>query len=211
MRWLQKQGSSQVIKIDDVKDLEALYGAPAEASVVKVMDHVTPLYTQWIERSRLCILSTVGPEGTDASPRGDDGPVVRISDPKTLLLPDWRGNNRIDSLRNIVRDDRVSLMFFVLGSNNVVRVNGTAIVTTDDAAIGRFEREGKSPRSIIVVTIREIYSQCARALMRAAAWSGHDHSDGLPTIGELLAEAKEGFDAQSYDTAWAGRAKQTMW
>ena len=116
---------------------------------------------------RLCVLSTVGPEGTDGSPRGDDGPVVRIADEKTLLMPDWRGNNRADSLRNMVRDGRVSLMFMVPGSNNVVRVNGTAVLSIAKDLLTRFSDKGRRPRSVIVVTIGEIYSQCARALMRA--------------------------------------------
>ncbi len=103
-------------EIGDIAALEALYAdAPGERAQTKVRSHVTPLYARWIAASRFCILSSVGPEGTDASPRGDDGPVARLLDPGTLALPDWRGNNRIDSLRNIVRDGRVSLMFLVPG------------------------------------------------------------------------------------------------
>ena len=197
--------------MNDVKELEDLYGTPGEASILKVMDHVTPLYRKWIDQSRLCILSTVGPDGTDGSPRGDDGPVVQLADPKTILLPDWRGNNRMDSLRNIVADGRVSLMFMVAGSNNVVRVNGSAIVTTDADVLARFDQRGKGPRSVVVITVGEIYSQCARALMRPATWSGQDHSAGLPSVGDLLAEAKTGFDAEAYDANWADRANETMW
>lgn len=115
-----------MIYLDKTDALDALYGAPGEASIVKVMDRLTPCYRDWIAASRFCVLTTVGPEGTDGSPRGDDGPVVLELDEKHLALPDWRGNERIDSLRNIVRDGRVSLMFMVPGSNNVVRVNGTA-------------------------------------------------------------------------------------
>ena len=198
-------------KIEDIAQLEALYGAPGKASVVKVVDHVTPHYTIWISAARLCILSTVGPDGTDASPRGDDGPVVRISDPETLLLPDWRGNNRMDSLRNIVSDGRVSLMFLVVGSNNVVRVNGTAIVTTDTEMLQGFEVNGKHPRSVVVITVSEVYSQCARALMRAQTWAGRSDSAELPSVGEFLAEAEAGFDAAGYDAAWGARASDTMW
>lgn len=124
--------------IRDVDALEKIYGLPAEASIVKVADHITSEYAQWIAASRLCILSTVGPDGTDGSPRGDDGAVVTIADSKTLLMPDWRGNNRTDSLRNIVQDGRVSLMFMVQGSNNVTRVNGTAVVSVNADQIARF-------------------------------------------------------------------------
>lgn len=198
--------------LDDIVALEALYGKPGAASLRKVVDRVTPLYRQWIMASRLCMLGTVGPEGTDTSPRGDDGPVVLELDDKHLALPDWRGSNRLDSLRNIVRDPRVSLMFLVPGSNNVVRVNGTARVTADDALRARFEKHGKQPATVIVVQIDEIYSQCARALMRARTWGGGDESGALPTIGALLAEASSGeIGGESYDAEWGARAAKTMW
>jgi hypothetical protein len=197
--------------IDDIAALEALYGTPAEASLLKVTDRLIPSYRAWIERSRFCVISTVGPEGTDASPRGDLDPVVTIEDERTLLLPDWRGNNRMDTLRNIVRDGRLSLMFLVPGSTSVVRVNGTAVVSVDPALTGRFEQKGRHPRSVIVVTTGEVYFQCARALMRAALWAGEDLSAGLPSAGDMLAEAKAGFDGAAYDAAWAGRAEKTMW
>lgn len=176
-----------------------------------MQDAVTPLNARWIKRSRFVVLSTVGPEGTDGSPRGDVGPVVEIYDPKTLLLPDWRGNNRMDGLRNVVRDARVSLMFMVQGSGNVVRVNGTAEVNTAPDLIGRFARAEGLPRSVIVITVREVYSQCARAVIRADLWSSEDQSEGLPSVGDLLREAKDGFDGQGYDDDWAARAARTMW
>src|SRR6056297_2260944 len=142
--------------------LHALYGTPGAAALDKVADRLTPLYRRWVMASRLCILSTVGPEGTDASPRGDDGPVVQVLDDRALLLPDWRGNQRLDSLRNIVRDPRVSLMFIVPGSPNVIRLNGTARLTTDPDLIARFEDRGRRPTLVAVIAIGEIYSQCAR-------------------------------------------------
>ena len=197
--------------IDAIDALEALYGSPSEAAVVKVTDRLTRAYRAWIERSRFVVISTVGPEGVDGSPRGDAGPVVEIADARTLLLPDWRGNNRIDTLRNIVRDSRVALMFFVAGSDNVIRVNGTAVVSADPALVGRFEQQGKHPRTVVVVTIGEVYAQCARALMRAALWSGEDLSGGLPTVGDMLADAKAGFDGETYDAGWAARAKRSLW
>ena len=203
--------------VKDIAELEAIYGTPAEASLLKVAREMTPTYRAWIMASRLCILSTVGPDGTDASPRGDDGPVVRELDPQTLAMPDWRGNNRMDSLRNIVTDDtgnggRVSLMFMVPGSNNVVRINGRARVTTDRKMIEVFEQDGKHPRSVVLIKIGEIYSQCARALVRAETWAGHDHSAGLPSMGDILKEMTSGeFDGAKYDAEWAGRAAQTMW
>ncbi|MGR3796045.1 pyridoxamine 5'-phosphate oxidase family protein [Vannielia sp. SX4] len=198
-------------EIRDVAELEALYGAPGQRSLDKVARRITPLYRQWIAASRFCVLSTVGPEGTDGSPRGDDGPVVLELDETTLALPDWMGNNRMDSLRNIVRDGRVSLMFMVPGSTNVVRVNGTAVVSVDEALRGRFERAGKLPRSVVVVTLGEIYFQCAKAILRSGLWRGEDESDKVPTAGELVREADAGFDAESYDDGYAEYAKPRMW
>lgn len=195
-----------------IEDLEALYGTPGAPSLRKVARRMTPLYRQWIMASKLCMLTTVGPDGTDDSPRGDDGPVVLELDPGTLALPDWRGNNRLDSLRNIIRDGRVSLMFLVPGSNNVVRVNGSARVTADADLRARFDRNGKQPATVTVIVIDEIYSQCARALMRAGTWKGIDESTGLPSIGEILAEQTDGEEGgQAYDQAWGARAEKTMW
>lgn len=199
--------------ITDIAALEALYPTPpAEAAIVKVADHVTPLYRRWIERARFAVLSTVGPEGTDGSPRGDDGPVVSVLDDRTLLMPDWRGNNRIDSLRNIVRDGRVSLMLMVPGATNVVRINGTAVVAADENLIARFETQGRRPRSVIAIRVEEIYTQCARALIRSRLWAGEDESAGLPSVGDILAERSEGrIDGGAYDAEWPVRAAQSMW
>ncbi len=197
--------------VKDIAELEALYGQPGKASLLKVADHVTPLYAKWIMTSRLCVVSTIGPDGTDGSPRGDDGPVVQMLDPKTLLMPDWRGNNRMDTLRNIVADGRISLMFMVPGSNNVIRVNGTAVVSLDPDLLGRFTDKGRLPRSVAVITVAEVYSQCARALMRAKTWSAGDESTDLPTVGQMLAEQEEGFDGAEYDATWVARAAKTMW
>jgi uncharacterized protein len=198
--------------VKDITELEALYGSPGAAATRKVALRMTPLYRRWIMASRLCVLSTVGPEGTDASPRGNDGPVVSELDPGTLALPDWRGNNRLDSLRNIVSDGRVSLMFLVPGSNNAVRVNGTAIVTTDKDLRARFAKDGRLPVTGIVVSIGEIYSQCARALLRAGTWVSDNQSAGLPTIGEILADMTDGQEGGAdYDRAWGARAARTLW
>jgi uncharacterized protein len=199
-------------RIDTLEALQAVYNvAPLDPAVIKVTDHLTPAYRDWIARSRFCILTTVGPEGTDGSPRGDDGPVVRMADARTLLMPDWKGNNRIDSLRNIVRDGRVSLMFMVPGSTNVMRVNGTAHLTTDDALRSSFARDGALPRSVIVVAVAEVYSQCARAIQRSGLWTRGDESHGLPTVGQMLADAKAGFDGAEYDRERATRAHTGMW
>jgi PPOX class probable FMN-dependent enzyme len=199
-------------KLENISDLEALYGTPGAASLRKVADHLTPLYAKWIAASQLCIVSTVGPAGTDGSPRGDDGPVVLPLDSRRLALPDWRGNQRLDTLRNIVVDGRISLMFMVPGSNTVVRLNGTAWLTDDAELRARFDKAGRTPATVIVIEIAEVYTQCARALMRAQAWSGQDRSADLPTVGEILAEASQNKEGgAAYDAAWGQRAAETMW
>lgn len=191
--------------------LELLFGPPPEAAILKVTRRLTPAYQRWIEASRFCILSTIGPEGTDGTPRGDDGPVVQVADPGTILMPDWRGNNRVDSLRNIVRDGRVSVAFLVPGSNSVMRVNGTARLSVDPALCGRFTQSGKHPRLVIVIAVAEVYVQCARALVRSGIW-GRDDSASLPTPGEMMTEITHGaFDGAAYDRAWPERAAQTLW
>lgn len=210
--WKKQDWHISMDKIDNIPELEALYGTPGAASLRKVADHLTPNYRNWIMASQLCILSTVGAAGTDGSPRGDDGPVVLELDRHRLALPDWRGNQRLDTLRNIVEDGRISCMFMVPGSNNVVRVNGTAWLTADSDLRARFEKKGRQPATVIVIEIAEIYSQCARALMRAKTWAAEDLSEGLPTMGEILAEVSEGAEGGAeYDAAWAPRAAKTMW
>jgi PPOX class probable FMN-dependent enzyme len=199
--------------IRSVEELNALYGEAGEASLVKVTARLTPDYARMIEASPFAALATVGPEGLDCSPRGDDVCVVRIADEKTVLMPDWRGNNRVDSLANIVRDPRVALMFLVPGSNTTMRINGTAVVSVDPALTNSFEVDGKHPRSVIVVTIGEVYFQCARALIRSQLWNAERFIDprSLPTPGALLKAAKADFDRETYDREWPERAAKTMW
>ena len=189
-------------RIETVQSLEALYGAPGAPALRKVARQMTPLYRKWITASKFCMLSTVGPEGTDCSPRGDDGPVVLELDPNTLAMPDWRGNNRLDSLRNIVIDPRVSLMFLVPLSNNVVRLNGRAWLTSDADLRERFRRGKHLPTTVVVIEIAEIYTQCARAMMRAGLWTQRQQNIDLPTVGEILAEQTNGSEGgQAYDDA----------
>ncbi|MGO4513814.1 pyridoxamine 5'-phosphate oxidase family protein, partial [Bradyrhizobium sp. 2TAF36] len=176
--------------IETVEQLEAIYGAVGDASTVKVADHVTPLYRIFIEKAPFAALATIGPEGIDCSPRGDLPGFVRIHDPKTLMLPDRRGNNRVDSLRNIVRDPRVSLMFLIPGSGNAVRANGRACLSVDPELLASFKVEGKAPRSVMVMNVDEIYFQCARAIVRSDLWNPDKRIDPktLPTPGQILAE-----------------------
>ncbi len=201
--------------MDFITTLDALhghYGTPADPAIRKVTARLTPSYRAVIERSRFCILTTVGPEGTDGSPRGDDGPVVVVLDDRTLALPDWKGNERIDSLRNIVRDGRVSLCFLIPGWKNLLRVNGTARLTADPALRARFDRGGVQPRTVIVIDLAEVYSQCARAVVRAGLWTAGDQSDGLPSVGQMMDEASQGqIDGKTYDAVRANRAMTDIW
>src|SRR3954467_15398788 len=153
--------------ITTVEQLEALYGVPGEASLVKELDHIIPEYAAFIAASPFAALATSGPEGLDCSPRGDLAGFVRIRDPKTLMMPDRRGNNRADSLRNILRDPRVGLLFLVPGSGTTLRVNGRARISVDPDLLASFKVDNKAPRTVIVATVDEIYFQCARAIVRS--------------------------------------------
>lgn len=199
--------------ITTVEDLKAIYGEASEASTAKVTAFLTPAYRTMIEHSPFVSLATVGPEGLDCSPRGDRGAVVRIEDDWTLALPDWRGNNRVDSLLNIVRDPRVALMFLIPGSNSVMRINGRAVVSVAPELIASFVMDGRHPRSVVVVTIEEAYFQCARAVMRAELWNAERQvaANDLPTPGDMLKAAKQDFDRDIYDREWPERAAKTMW
>lgn len=202
------------MRIDSIEALEAIYGTPNLASTAKVTDRVTPHYRQLIEASPFLVLATAGPEGLDASPRGDAHGLVRIEDERTLLLPDRRGNNRVDSLRNIVRDPRVGLLFLIPGSGTTLRMNGRAHLSVDPALLASFAVDGAAPRSVIVVDVEEIYFQCARAVIRAGLWdvARQPAPGSLPTPGQILATLSEGATGgDTYDREWPARAAKTMW
>ncbi len=201
----------RVKNITSLEELQALYGPAVPGALTKVRHSLTPLYKKWVASSRFLVLSTVGPGGTDASPRGDDSEVARIVDARTLWIPDWRGNNRLDSLRNIVEDGRVSLMFMINGSNNVVRINGTATLTGATQATSSFEKQGKTPRSVIVVSIGEVYFQCAKALMRSKLWDSNSDAAEVPSAGAFLKEVHDEFDGDAYDADYPEYAKERMW
>ena len=200
--------------LSTIAELEALYGIPGETSLVKETDCIAPSYRAFIEAAPFCALATSGPEGLDCSPRGDRRGFVRVHDERTLMMPDRRGNNRIDSLRNIVRDPRVALMFLVPGSGNAMRVNGRAHVTADPDLLASFAVEGKAPRTVIAIAVEAVYFQCARAIARAHLWDESHHVDprSLPTAGQMLAALSGGrVGGPDYDAAWGERAKATMW
>ena len=197
-----------------ITELEAIYGAPNAASTVKELSALNAEYRAYVQAAPFCALATVGPEGLDCSPRGDAGQVMRILDDRTLAMPDRRGNNRIDSLRNIVRDPRVSLMLMIPGSNTVLRINGKAELRTDTDLLESLTMEGKPPRCVILVSIDTVYFQCARAMMRAQVWDPDTFIDPetLPTAGQMLAAASAGtVGGEAYDREWPDRAKASMW
>lgn len=200
--------------VRDAAELERLYGEPVEASIVKVADHVTPQYRAWIEASPFVVLATAGPEGLDASPRGDAPGFVTVEDERTLLLPDRRGNNRVDSLFNVVRDPRLGLLFLLPGLGETLRVNGTGAVSVDPALLARFAVGGKLPRTVLVVQVAEVYFQCSRAVLRAGLWDPARHVDraALPRPGQILAaqsQARLGGDA--YDEALQERLRTSLY
>jgi PPOX class probable FMN-dependent enzyme len=200
--------------ITTVEQLEALYGLPGEASLVKELDQIIPEYAAFIEASPFVALATSGPEGLDCSPRGDLAGFVRIHDDRTLMMPDRRGNNRADSLKNIIRDPRIGLLFLVPGSGTTLRVNGRAEISIDPELCASFAVEEKPARSVTVVAVEKVYFQCARAIHRSQLWNPEKHADpkSLPTPGQILAvTSRRAIDGEAYDKEWPERAKKTMW
>jgi hypothetical protein len=210
----QADADWEMTKISTIAELEAIYGLAGETATVKEVDRLTPHYRKFVELSPFVIVATSGPEGLDCSPRGDLAGFVRIQDDKTLLLPDRLGNNRVDSLRNIVRDGRIALLFLIPGAGNTLRINGRAHLTSDVELLASFAVADKAPRSIIVVGIEAVYFQCARALVRSDLWNPARHVDpnALPNAGQILAALSEHrVGGVGYDAAWPERAKQSLW
>ncbi|SSW61835.1 pyridoxamine 5'-phosphate oxidase family protein [Achromobacter agilis] len=200
--------------ISDADALQTLYGSPGEASLKKEVDHVHPHYRSFIEAAPFAILATGGPDGLDASPRGDPAGFVVVEDEKTLLLPDRRGNNRIDSLRNILADPRVAMLFLVPGVSETLRVNGTARISVDPALLARFEMDGKQPRSVLVIDVQTVYFQCSRALLRSKLWDPQTQvpRSALPSVGRILSDLTAGtFDGAAYDRDLPARVAGSLY
>ncbi len=197
-----------------LSELEALYGEPVEAAVVKEVSALTAGHRAYIEASPFVLVATAGPTGLDCSPRGDPAGVVRIADERTLLLPDRRGNNRLDTLRNIVVDGRIALLFLIPGVGVTMRVNGRASLSTDDELRASFRLGGATPASVIVVTVDAAYTQCPKALVRSHLWDPERFRDPseLPSVGRILQEITAGgFDGAAYDAAYPERLRRTLW
>ena len=195
-------------------ELEAIYGHPSGPAVIKEIDHISDNYRRFIELSPFVVLATSGPEGLDCTPRGDPPGFVRVEGRHTLMIPDRRGNNRVDSLRNLVTDPRISLLFLIPGVGETLRVNGRAVISTDPDLCRSFAMADKLPRSVIVVTAERVYFQCPKALLRSRLWdpSRHVARSALPSTGQILAAIRPGeIDAEALDKAYPERLKQTIY
>jgi PPOX class probable FMN-dependent enzyme len=200
--------------IDTVEKLEALFGEAGEASLKKEVPYLHPAYQALIAASPFAVLATTGPGGLDASPRGDPPGFVAVQDEKTLLMPERRGNNRIDSLRNIVADPRVALLFLIPGVGETLRVNGRAYITVEPALLERLAMDGKPPQCVIRITVDTVFFQCARAIQRSKLWAPvpADAKREVPTPGAILAALTESaFDGDAYDRELPARQRATLY
>jgi PPOX class probable FMN-dependent enzyme len=194
--------------------LEEIYGESPEGALKKEIDHISEEYRAFIEAAPFVVVATAGPEGLDCSPRGDPAGFVRVVDDHTVVIPDRRGNNRVDSLRNIVRDPRVSLLFLIPGVGETIRINGTAQISVDPELCASFAMQGKNPASVIVVTLGSIYYQCPKALVRSKLWDPASivPRKQLPTTGSILEAITRGeIDGGAYDAAYPQRIKDTIY
>ena len=207
-------------QITSPDQLAALYPNPiAPASIAKEIDHVDANYAALIAASPFFVLATNGPDGLDCSPRGDQPGFVTVRDAKTLLIPDRRGNNRLDSLKNILFDPRIGMLFLIPGYGETLRVNGVAVLSSDPELCRRFEMAGKLPACVIVVTVESVYFQCSRAVVRAELWNPAKHvaRGVVPSAGTILRDitardaAVETFDGEAYDKALPERVKATLY
>jgi hypothetical protein len=200
--------------VTTMDQLESMYGEVYPPARVKEIDHVNAQYRAFIEKAPFFALATSGPDGLDCSPRGDPAGFVRVHDDKTLMIPDRRGNNRIDSLRNLIEDPRVALLFLIPGCGETIRVNGRAQICTDPDLCKSFTMEGKVPRCVIVVTVERCYFQCPKAIVRSKLWDPASKVDRatLPTSGSILAAISGGkIGGPEHDRAYPARLKETIY
>jgi len=194
--------------------LEALYGEPYGPAIVKEIDHVNQSYRALIAAAPFFALATSGPDGLDCSPRGDAAGFVRVHDEKTLLVPDRRGNNRIDSLRNIVRDPRVALLFLIPGVGETLRIIGRAAISTDPELTASFAVDGKEPRTVLIVSVERVFYQCTKAIVRSRLWDPATQVErkSLPSAGTILAEITDGkLGGPEHDRGQPERIKATLY
>lgn len=188
--------------VTSLDELLSLYGDVSLGARTKEQTVIAPVYREMIEASPFCALTTVGPEGTDCTPRGDTPGFVRVVDEHTLELPDRKGNNRLDSMRNIIADGRVSLLFLIPKRIDSMRVNGRAVITTDPKVLASHAIDGKPPATVLRISVDQAYSQCGKALIRSQlwdpeAWGDVDH---LPSPGQISNSFKDfEMDVEDYD------------
>jgi PPOX class probable FMN-dependent enzyme len=200
--------------IREVAELDELYGSALERSVLKQLDRLDDYCREFIAASPMVVVSTQADGMADSSPRGDVPGFVKVAGDRTLLIPDRRGNNRLDTLRNIVRNPAIGLLFLIPGVNETFRVNGDAVVSRDPALTGKFSMQGKLPRTVIVVTMKEAYIHCSRALVRADLWNPAKHvaRNTIPSMGMMLAKHTGGFvEAQAVDDENRERVPLTLY
>lgn len=200
--------------VTTVDGLRSLYAAPLERVLKKETDHVNAAGRAFIAASPFVLVATGGADGLDCSPKGDrPGFVVVEDDGKTLLIPDRRGNNRIDGLRNLVEDPRIGLLFLVPGANEIYRVNGRARISTDPALKRRFAVDGKEPATVTVVAVEQAFHHCPKALVRSDLWrrAGDGRPTAVPTLGEFTAARDPAIDSAEYDAAYAQRIPNELY
>jgi hypothetical protein len=201
-------------RVTDPARLAALYGQPSEAALRKESPVLTAPYAALLAASPVVVLATSGPGGLDASPRGDWPTALVVQDARTLLLPDRRGNHRLDSLRNILTDPRVALLCLIPGRSETLRINGRARISTDPALCASLAVDGKRPACVVVIHIEVVYFQCARALARSQLWNPATWParDTLPSAGLMLSTASQGrFDGSAYDAALPLRQQDSLY
>jgi uncharacterized protein len=201
-------------RVTSIEQLEALYGTPLPSSLIKEIDYISDHYRAFIEKAPFVVIATSGPEGLDASPKGDPPGFIRVQDEKTVLIPDRRGNNRLDTLRNLVRDPRISLLFLIPGIGETLRVNGRAAIVTEPELCASFEMQGKIPTSVLVVTVERVYFQCQKALVRSRLWSEDAKipRSALPSTGTMLEARSNGdFDGAEYDRTYPEHMQKTIY
>ncbi|MCW0453608.1 hypothetical protein NB721_002694 [Xanthomonas sacchari] len=201
-------------RITDLDALEALYGQPAERALRKQIDHLNTDYQAFVQASPFVVLASAGAEGLDCSPRGDAPGFVQVLDARTLALPDRPGNNRVDTLRNLLQDPRLSLLFLIPGIGETLRVNGRAEIRVDPDLLARFAVGERLPRSVIVVHIEAVYFHCAKAIVRSQLWDPARHlpRDRLPSPGTMHAHLADGaFDAETYDRELPQRTRDALY
>ena len=197
-----------------VAELEALYDAVVPVAITKEIDHLTDQHRAYVEASPFVLVATAGPGGLDCSPRGDAPGFVRVADERTLLIPDRRGNNRLDTLRNLIADPRIGLLFLVPGVGVTLRVNGTAELTTNEELRAGFVVGDKVPTTVIVVRTTAVYTQCPKALIRSHLWDPARFRDAseLPSVGDIMEAITNGsFDGAAYDANYPKLVSQTMY